>query len=118
MRTDPLKRSLRNKTNVIHLNNLPWNVNEEQIKEWLFEAGKRYVAKNKHLNHKQENKDENEEDDDLKKEVENNPNPFYSTDTKAGKICTKPINVFIKYRDGFTTGRAVKYYVYILCVHL
>merc|ERR1712228_318554 len=48
--TDPLKRILRDQTSVIHLNNLPWNVSKDQIKEFCAEAGKKYVAENKHLN--------------------------------------------------------------------
>ena len=89
---DPLKKILKDETNVIHLSNLPWNVTKEQIKEWLSKAGKQYI--------KHDEDDENE-DDDLKKDG----NPFYTIG--GDKFDTYPIEIYIKYRNGYSTGRAV-----------
>jgi len=41
--TDPLKQNLKNETNVIHLSNLPWDVDHEKVKQWLSTASPQHV---------------------------------------------------------------------------
>ena len=110
--TDPLKGSLKGQTAVIHLNNLAWNVTKSQIKEFCGEAGKKYISQNKHLD-KSKEKMKKEKKNEGKKKKKSVSNPYYSTDTEAGKYCTIPIEVFIKYRNGYSTGRAVECFLFL-----
>eukprot|EP01083_Nonionella_stella_P038055 103631_1 len=91
---DPLKRLLKGNTTVVHLSNLVWDVTEEQLREWLETAATRYLEKHKHM----------KKDDGKKKEK--SENPFISTDANTSTKCTRPVSVFIKYRDWYSTGRA------------
>ena len=113
--TDPLKRLLKNDTNNVHLSNLPWNITKQQISNWLSQAGKKYITKQKHL--KKQAKETEDEDSDIEilgdniddKDKKEQKNPFYSTEVESGKFYAKPTDIFIKYHFGYSTGRAVMF---------
>lgn len=126
---DSLKRSLSGSTNVVHLLNLPWDTTNEQLKTWLESAGSMYceeneieIEENDEIYENYENEDNVGAEAEAEAEVEAEDveedidvvNPFCAVGKQPIKSDmkplhahhTRPLSVYIKYRDGFSTGRA------------